>query len=67
MERNYGSEIDGLKAEVTEIKNLLQSLVQNAGQNVLTHALSQNVNNVDTTKPYSFSRVYSTVSPFSSV
>lgn len=51
MERNYGAEIDGLKTEVTEIKNLLLSLVQNADQNVLAQALSQNVNDVDTTKP----------------
>lgn len=51
MERNYGAEIDILKTEVTEIKNLLQSLVQHADKNIITHALSQNVNNVDTTKP----------------
>lgn len=51
MERNYGAEIDGLKTEITEIKNLLQSLVQNADKNILTHALAENVNKVETTKP----------------
>lgn len=51
MERNYGAEIDGLKTEVTEIKNLLQSLVQNADKNILNQALSQDANKVDTTKP----------------
>ncbi len=29
MERNYGTEIDSLKAEITEIKKLLQMCVQN--------------------------------------
>lgn len=52
MERNYGAEIDGLKTEVTEIKNLLQSLVQNA-ENVDD---IKKVNKVDTTK--TLKRIY---------
>lgn len=32
MERNYAEEIDSLKTEVTEIKNLLQAFVQSEGR-----------------------------------
>ena len=32
MERNYAEEIDNLKTEVTEIKNLLQAFVQSEGR-----------------------------------
>lgn len=32
MERNYGAEIDSLKIEVAEIKNLLQAFIQNTNK-----------------------------------
>lgn len=51
MERDYGKEIDGLKAEIGEIKNMIQSFGQNVGSNEVSNTLAKNRNKVDIAKP----------------